>query len=230
MSCEYAHLDGSYVLGSLSSSERLEYERHLAGCRSCSAAVQELAGLPGLLAKVPPEVWESGPVDEPMPEGLLDGVVTRARRSRRRRTSVVAALSVAAAAVVATGSFALVDGVAHRGADNPPSSTTQTPVGRAMVAVAPTSMSAKLLVTEVAWGTRLDLTCSYPAGDQYWDGSESVYTLVVRTRDGRQQRVATWHPLLGTMELSAATAARVQDIVSVEIRDAGGAPLLRLTT
>ena len=32
MSCEFAHLDAVYVLGSLSAAERAEYERHLPGC------------------------------------------------------------------------------------------------------------------------------------------------------------------------------------------------------
>ena len=47
--------DAAYVLGSLSPAERREFEEHLAGCPACQAAVSELAGMPGLLAQVPPE-------------------------------------------------------------------------------------------------------------------------------------------------------------------------------
>ena len=47
--------DAAYVLGALSPAERREFEEHLAGCPACQAAVSELAGMPGLLAQVPPE-------------------------------------------------------------------------------------------------------------------------------------------------------------------------------
>ena len=43
--CEYAHLDGSYVLGALSPAERQEFEQHLADCAACSA-VGARAGRP----------------------------------------------------------------------------------------------------------------------------------------------------------------------------------------
>ena len=52
MTCQFAHLDGAYVLGSLAPAERLEFEAHLPGCAECSRGVRELAGLPGLLAQV----------------------------------------------------------------------------------------------------------------------------------------------------------------------------------
>ena len=52
MTCEMAHLDGAYVLGSLSPSERQQFERHLRVCVDCARSVQELAGLPGLLTRV----------------------------------------------------------------------------------------------------------------------------------------------------------------------------------
>ena len=55
LSDRFATWDAAYVLGALSPVERREYEEHLAGCPACQAAVSELAGLPGLLAQVPPE-------------------------------------------------------------------------------------------------------------------------------------------------------------------------------
>ena len=78
MSCEFAHLDAVYVLGSLSPAARAEYERHLPGCEECSRAVRELAGLPGLLSKVPLEVVEPPGEHEPVPETLLPAVVSEA--------------------------------------------------------------------------------------------------------------------------------------------------------
>ncbi|MGX1763529.1 anti-sigma factor family protein, partial [Streptomyces lydicus] len=49
---DYTTWDAPYVLGSLTRTERQEYEAHLAGCPACQAAVAELAGLPGMLAMV----------------------------------------------------------------------------------------------------------------------------------------------------------------------------------
>ena len=52
MSCSYDDWDGAYVLGALAPGERLEFERHLAGCAPCTLAVRQMAGLPGLLGRV----------------------------------------------------------------------------------------------------------------------------------------------------------------------------------
>ena len=41
----YALWDAAYVLGSLSGSERREFEAHMATCPSCRAAVSELSGI-----------------------------------------------------------------------------------------------------------------------------------------------------------------------------------------
>ncbi|NUU15630.1 anti-sigma factor family protein, partial [Curtobacterium pusillum] len=51
----YRDWDAAYVLGSLPTDERLEYERHLETCAACRAAVAELAGMPGLLGRLPAE-------------------------------------------------------------------------------------------------------------------------------------------------------------------------------
>ena len=49
---KYREWDAAYVLGALSTDDRREYERHLAGCVSCTTAVAEFAGMPGLLMKI----------------------------------------------------------------------------------------------------------------------------------------------------------------------------------
>ncbi|WP_425955706.1 anti-sigma factor family protein [Xylanimonas sp. McL0601] len=51
--------DGAYVLGSLSPTERREFEAHLATCDACRRAVAELAGLPGLLSTLSLEEVEA---------------------------------------------------------------------------------------------------------------------------------------------------------------------------
>ncbi|MCX2955366.1 anti-sigma factor family protein [Lentzea sp. NEAU-D7] len=88
--------DGAYVLGSLSTAERLAYEEHLAQCASCEREVCGLAGITGLLSRVP-EAWavQSLGTDPEVPATVLPRLVRAVRRRRR----VVTAATVLVAAV-----------------------------------------------------------------------------------------------------------------------------------
>ncbi len=127
MSCEFAHDDGAYVLGALSPTERSAYQAHLAGCDECTRAVQELAGLPGLLARVPADVLEQ-PDPEPLPETMLPALVREVQRAQRRRTWTMVGTAAAAAVIVGGGSLAV--GLNVGDDDAPPSAAP--PVGQAM--------------------------------------------------------------------------------------------------
>jgi anti-sigma factor RsiW len=83
MSCEFEHLDGSYVLGALSPAERRDFESHLAGCDECSRSVRELAGMPGLLALADASVLEPPPDVVPVPDTLLPALLSSVRRTSR---------------------------------------------------------------------------------------------------------------------------------------------------
>ena len=232
MSCEYTHLDGSYVLGALSPGERRQFEQHLSGCDECSQSVRELAGLPGLLARVESDILEEPPGEEPVPDTLLPSLLGAVRRTQRRRTLVTAGLAAAAAVLVTVGA-AVTIGTTGDGSPQatPPTSSASTPVGRPMAEVRDVGMQASLAFESVPWGTRLDLTCSYAAPVGSYEPHATTYSMVVRTRDGRTEQVATWRALPGrTMQLTAATAAPRADIASVEVRAADGEPVLRLTT
>ena len=232
MTCGFAHLDAVYVLGALAPNERLEFARHLAGCAECSRSVRELAGLPGLLARV--DLDELEPADgPPLPSTLLPSLVREVGRAQRRRSVLVGAVAATVAAVVATALAVWAGVEADREPGSPASpaaAATRTP-GLPMVPVAPTAVRADVLVTNVAWGTRLDVTCSYAAEDEDYEASGGAeYALVVRTRDGRAEQVATWRGLPGrTMRLSAATATSRSEIETVEMRTADGVVLLRLS-
>ena len=55
---EYAPWDAAYVLGSLSSAERSEYQAHLKTCPSCRQAVAELSCMPAPLSRLDGEdMW-----------------------------------------------------------------------------------------------------------------------------------------------------------------------------
>jgi anti-sigma-K factor RskA len=229
VSCPYEMWDGSYVLGSLSPAERREFEAHLDGCRQCSRAVRDLAGLPGLLSRIGPEVFEQSE-PEPVPETLLPRLSRAVRRQQQRRTWLTAGIA-AAAAVVVTTAGAVVLGQANSSsneAGNPSTSvaTTAPPQGRfrTIPTVSNDPMIASVALTPVAWGTRLDLNCSYPRNAaQYESGS---YVMVVHTRDGQTERVASWNGVPGeTMHVSGATSTWKKDITSVAVTHSDGTPI-----
>lgn len=227
MSCDFAHHDGAYVLGSLSPADRAAFERHLAGCAECALGVRELAGLPGLLAKVSPDVLESVGAPEPVPPTLLPALVSEARRSQRRRTTALVGLAAAAALVLAGGSAVVLDVLE----DDPPSVGQAAPSsapGRPMTSIDPESVSGTLSLTSVSWGTRLDLECTYTPDHEV--AYDATYSMVVHTSDGRVEQVATWKALAGkSMRLPAATSATLAEITSVEVLTADGEPVLWLT-
>lgn len=240
MTCEYAQLDGSYVLGALAPAERQEFELHLHSCPACSRSVQQLAGLPGLMSRVDADILESPPAPTPPPETLWPTLLRRVRRAQRRRTVATAGLAAAATAAIVLGSVGLAgslgDGTVPpaagppSGTSNPTASATQTPPAAVMKPLGDGAVRARLALESVAWGTRLKLTCTYPAtGHWYDDAPARSYAMVVRTSDGRAETVATWRPLLGrTMQLDGATSSLAADITAVEVRTSDGRPVLRL--
>jgi hypothetical protein len=101
-----------------------------------------------------------------------------------------------------------------------------------MTALVASPVRASVALTGVAWGTRLELTCSYAdQGDDYDTRAPAAYVLVVRGRDGRSEQVASWRALPGrTMRLTGASSYSVDDIASVQLRTDEGTALLELTT
>ena len=61
MTCQTAVSLGVYVLGAADTFERLRVEAHLPGCAACRAELARLAPLPGLLARVPPDLRPASP-------------------------------------------------------------------------------------------------------------------------------------------------------------------------
>ena len=231
MSCDFEHDDGPYVLGALSVEDRAAFERHLPTCPDCARSVRELAGLPGLLARLPVEIVDPEQPLPPVPETLLPALVRRVRRTQRRRTWVTTGL-VAAAAVIAVGAV----GVATLGDDDGspsagPSAGPTTAASELMQPIGAEPISGWISLTQVGWGTRLDLTCSYAeeGGGAYHDDGPPTYTMHVTRTDGSTEQVASWKGLPGkTMHLAAATAADADDVANVEVRDSQGEPVLEL--
>lgn len=234
MSCRFAHDDAAYVLGALAPDERLAFERHLADCDDCTRAVQESAGLPGLLARVDAGVLKDPTAEPQVPDTLLPALFREAGRSRRRRTMGAAALAAAVATVVAVGLPAAVSRLDH-GDGTAPDAPASAPeasrvVTRPMAPVGDVPVTATLGLEPVTWGTRLLLVCTYEQGSVEYDLPPAVdYTLFVRTRAGGTEQVGSWRSVDGrTMRLEAATSADRADIASVEVRTPDGRVVLLL--
>lgn len=226
MNCEFTHLDGAYVISSLAPMEQASYEQHLSECAECSRAVSELAGLPGLLARVPLEMVEQPHEREAAPATLLPAVMSRVRRSRRRRDTATAILCAASviAAVAITGAV-----VANH--DQPPAATsapsvTTAPAAR-MDSVGSGRVTGWVSLTGTEWGTRIDLTCTYGSvGEDTW----TSYAMLIRSRDGRVEQVGTWRAEPGqSTTVTLSTSVAPEDIVFVDVRTADGTLVLRLT-
>jgi len=66
----FAEWDAAYVVGALSSAERLRFEDHLAACPECRRAVAELSPTIGLLSRVSPE--RAASIDAALADGQVD--------------------------------------------------------------------------------------------------------------------------------------------------------------
>ncbi|MFF1573815.1 anti-sigma factor family protein [Leifsonia sp. NPDC058292] len=224
---EFATWDGAYLLGALSTADRRDYEEHLRTCVECSAAVAELAGVPGLLGRVPvDDAFALLEADEGTPEQIGDDVLPAllsAARRRRLRTRWVTAASVAAALVVVTVGALVLPSVIS------PAPAPQAGTSVVMRQVEPSALTADLRLIAEPWGTRIQSRCSYAA----WQGAEAnrtwTYAMVVTDRGGKQTQISTWTASAGsTVHPVATTSVPVDEIASIDIRSAGdGTVLLR---
>ncbi len=207
----FATFDAAYVLGALSPEDRQRFEAHLRTCDRCAASVRDLAGLPGLLARV--DAPAVAPELSAPPPDLLPTVLRRVRRGRRIRlavTSASAALAVSACVALAV--------VASWPAPAPPPSIAMTALGQF-----PVRADARLDAFE--WGTQVDMSCSYTGGRSGGD-----YVLVAISHSGAETQLATWKAVPdNTARIVIGTALKRTDLAALEVRGGSGRPLLRLT-
>jgi hypothetical protein len=224
----YAEWDAAYVLGALSPLERLEFERHLVTCDECAAGVAELAGMPGLLAKVSAaeiEIETVARVEDSVPSTLLPRLVRSAARRRRRSRGLVAA------AIVATAAAAAAVAIAIPLAFTPPVQVPPTSGARVSLSqVVPSSLSATARLVEESWGTRIEMDCTYAASASTTApgyGLARRYEMFVTDASGNASPVATWSATPGsTVEPLGTTSLRPSEIAAVDVRSADGRVLL----
>lgn len=221
----FADWDAAYLLGALSAADRALYESHLAECERCRAAVAEVAPTLGLLARVDPVRAESllpSAADDADGPGAghrarvvsLGAARARALRRRRRLVAFAATAAIVAAAVAIPLGYSLL-----------------RPAGQAVALepIADLPLAASVALTDVAWGTRIDMSCDYgempDAPDVGW-----AYALVVVDETGAESILSTWQAHPGsTARLSAGTALAAADIEAVEIRAVASGDVLMRT-
>ncbi|OBK70503.1 anti-sigma factor [Mycobacterium sp. 1274761.0] len=216
----YEMWDASYVLGSLSGTERRDYEAHLATCARCSAAVAELSGMPAILAQLTADevqaLDEPAAGDPPLRPEVLDELLHKVqwRRRRTRRFSVIT-LAAAAAVLVVAVVIAILPGIRGNGGDETPMASAVT-----MSKVAQTPINATVTLTGFGWGTRIDMVCTY--GDYASRGEATTANLgmVLVGHNGTQSEVATWIGVNGATAMpSGNTTMQKDQIKSVQLVD-----------
>ncbi|MEZ0163551.1 zf-HC2 domain-containing protein [Kineococcus sp. LSe6-4] len=242
----YATTAGPYVLGALSPTDRADFERHLHTCPDCRRSVAELAGLPGLLSRTPRDVLDTptedaphpdphpGPPDgvaaDPLPDTVLPALLRAVRRRRRTRRAALASALATAAGIAAVLTTVLTTGPLSGGPAGTPQAqgpAAGTAHGQALLMdpVADTAITATVALTQVPWGTQVDLVCAYAdAGATRADR----YALVVTGADGATEQIGTWTALPGRdAQLSGATSWSPAQIRSVQVRTLTGLTVLQ---
>jgi putative zinc finger protein len=215
----YILWDAAYVLGSLSGSERREFEAHMATCPSCRAAVSELSGIPALLAQLDAKEVEAlddpSAQEPPMRPEVLDTLMQkvewRRRRTRRRSFITLAAAAAVLAVAIVVG---ILPGIRGQGDDQQMASQVT------MSKIAQTPINAAVTLTGFGWGTRIDMVCTYGDYASRGDGTTQNLGMVVLGHNGTQEQVATWVGVNGATALpSGASLLQKDQIKSVQLVD-----------
>ncbi|MET7934619.1 zf-HC2 domain-containing protein [Streptomyces sp. NPDC005322] len=188
---------GAYALGVLDPADAMRFEEHLIGCERCAAELDELMGIPPLLAEyatsadgttLPDPAALTARPGPQLLDRLLDEVTVSRRASGRRRLYLVAA----AAVLIVGGPLAGAAVTAHSGKGG----TTQQAVGTPKAvfeqgseqysAVDPvTKVDAAVSLAQKGWGTSVALRLGNVKGPRSCD-------LVAIGKDGREETVTTW--------------------------------------
>jgi anti-sigma factor RsiW len=212
----YAMWDAAYVLGSLSSADRREFEAHMVDCPSCREAVAQLSGMPALLSRLDRnEVAAINESDhtsgvQEMSAELLPSLLATVRW-RRRRTRLVTWTAAAAAAVVL--SISVLVGVAGLSPTSAPPQASASALPMAQVGT--TLLASTVSLSSQQWGTHIVLkfVCTAPVYAHH-----DTVALVVVGRDGSQSRLATWVAIPGhTATPTGSISTPVDQIAAVQV-------------
>jgi anti-sigma factor RsiW len=202
VTCPHATDVGAYVIDALEPQERQGVRAHLEVCPACAAEVRDLAGLPALLATVPPP-GPALPPPEPSEVAFL-----RLRRSaavapppHRAPPGTPRRWLLVAAAVVVLGASGVTAAVAVRDRTAP---TT--------VAVQSGQMAVRASIAAAGAGSRITLALEgMPSGHRC--------ELTVEARDGHWETASVWTAdYEGEAHVSGAVGIRPADLRLLVIR------------
>ncbi|HET7074665.1 MAG TPA: zf-HC2 domain-containing protein [Mycobacterium sp.] len=221
----YAMWDAAYVLGSLSASDRREFEEHMANCPACREAVADMSGVPALLSRLDrAEVAAINGRAESLPETpalspeLLPSLLATVRWRRRRTRVATWVASAAAAAVLGIGVFVGVQGYTSAPAQQVTASS------QPMVQVGTNLLASTVQLSSQHWGTSINLKCVCLAP---LNAHHDTLAMVVVGRDGSQTRLATWVAEPGhTATPAGSISTPVDQIAAVQVVSADSGEVL----
>jgi anti-sigma factor RsiW len=222
---EYAMWDAAYVLGSLSSVERREFEAHMADCPLCRSAVGELIGMPALLSQLDRD--ELAPIDNGsrvvplLPAELLPSLLAKVSWRRRRSRIVTWTAGAVAAAVLAIGVLVGIGGHYPISVPNPPQASVSV---QPMAQVGTNSLASTVSLSSQQWGTFISMNCVCLAP---LNAHHDTLAMVVVGRDGNHTRMATWVANPGhTATPAGSISTPVDQIASVQVVSADDGQVL----
>ena len=221
---QYGTWDAAYLLGSLSSDERSEFESHLRGCSACSHSVSELADIPGLLALLDAEDFDD--IDTIRESTRSHGATAAAptivalqpaTRWRRRRHSPPAVITVAASLAAAAIVIGWLAFLPSDSPTSPPASAPAQSSALPMTPVRPSPLTATVSLAGHSRDTEIEMRCTYgQERDGAADGDDLA--MVVVGRDGSHMQLTTWVGRSGvTASPAGVVALPVDQIAAVQI-------------
>jgi anti-sigma factor RsiW len=222
---EYAMWDAAYVLGSLSSVERREFEAHMADCPLCRIAVGELIGMPALLSQLARDelaaIDDGSRVETLLPAELLPFLLAKVSWRRRRSRIATWTAGAVAAAVLAIGVFVGVGGHYPTPLPNPPQASVSV---QPMAQIGTNRLASTISLSSQQWGTFISMNCVCLAP---LNAHHDALAMVVVGRDGSHTRMATWVASPGRVATPAGSISTpVAQISSVQVVSADDGQVL----
>lgn len=192
---------GFYLLGTLRSNERAEFEVHLADCYRCQREIIDMAPLPGLLS----QSSETTAGSEPLPSRVAEGAIGEIRRHRRDLDTRNRQWRLITIGLAVSTAMLLIVAVWPRGGEVPVSTLPDSILSVEGAATGEIALTSKL------WG--LAITAELADLPE-----RATYELWVVTADGERQRAATWGPTPPRKAtLTAASAIDYGSVVAIEV-------------
>jgi anti-sigma factor RsiW len=222
---EYTMWDAAYVLGSLSSAERQEFEAHMADCPSCGSAVAELSGMPALLSQLDRDelaaIDDRSGLEPLLPNEMLPSLLATVGWRRRRSRIVTWTAGAAAAAVLAIGVLVGVAGHYPTSVPTPPQASVSV---QPMAQVGTDKLVSTVSLSSQRSGTFISMNCVCLAP---LNAHHDTLAMVVVGRDGSHTRMATWVAIPGHTATPAGSISTPADqIASVQVVSADDGQVL----